>query len=147
MFRRFFRRMLAVTLGLALGWICAGMLPTLQTSYAADGAEGPSTDVAEYESEVADGPDTDLHPDQGDGHGPQADSHQEAGGHHGDGTLDGGQQAASKLIPLPADGQWYSKVLVVAGGLFGLAVMLGYPAMKLFGSQDQQEAAAGGDGH
>jgi len=71
------------------------------------------------------------------GHDHSADSSDHDGHDHGDHS---GPHAADLLKPGENDAPWYSSVLVIAGGLFVAAVLLGIPAMKLKGPEPPDPA-------
>ncbi|MEX0777276.1 MAG: hypothetical protein WD042_16350 [Phycisphaeraceae bacterium] len=94
--KRWSRRVLAVIVGLSLGWYAAGWMP------AAIRAEAVT---------------------------PHAE--RQAGGH---GTAGGDAHAtapAKELVPQTEHAAWFGTLLIAIIGLFGAAVVLGIPAMKL----------------
>lgn len=60
-------------------------------------------------------------------------------GHAGD--------AAKLLKPQPGDAPWYSSMLLIAGGLFVAAIVIGYPAMKIKGPEPADPADDHHDDH
>ena len=123
--KRFTRRTLAAIVGLALGWLVAGMVPGLGTSL----AESPAESHGHHASHGDDG-----HANESDVH----DTHGQSGDH---GEHDAALDAARLLNPEWGDIGWYPPVLAVAGGLFLAAVVLGVPAMKLRGPEPADPAA------
>ena len=122
--KRLCRRSISILIGLVLGWMVAGMMM------------GESVSLAEEGHHVEHAADSDA--DTGHGHDDHADHHESAhDGHENDLAA----QAAASLVPKETDIAWYGTVLVLAGGLFLAAILLGYPVMKLSGPEPPDPAA------
>lgn len=116
--KRYFRRSFSILVGLALGWAVAGMMFGESVSLAEEGRHAAHVE----------------HADADHGH-----EHHE-GDVHGD-ESDPAAQAADLLVPSASGITWYGTVLGIAGGLFLVAIPLGYFAMKLSGPESPDPAA------
>src|SRR5690349_14796317 len=122
--KRFARRTAAVTLGLVMGWVAAGTIPALAPrhtlaadEHAAPAAGAPAGEGEHGHARVApmEHPVGPVPRESAAGAGPAGEEHEEHG-----------QAAAPLLRPLASDMAWYRPVLAAAGGLFALAILVGW---------------------
>jgi len=123
---QFRRRVLGVTIGLALGWSAAGYWSSTTLAQEPD----PHHQDHHWVDVTSEGVHDPIpHPAT---HTGEHDAHSQ--------ELDQGQQAAAQLVPHPGQVDWYPSVLMALGGLFAAAVVLGVPALKL-AAPDKAEPA------
>lgn len=141
-------------IGLTLGWLAAGLAPSLKPALGQEAA--PATEQAGAQSQEVQATEP-----AGETHAAPAADHDHAAAEHGEHSEheEAGFNAARELIPSdPAhDIAWYRPVLMAAVGLFAAAIVLGIPALKLRGPLPPDPAdthddhahddAHGGDSH
>lgn len=118
--KRWQRRMVGAVIGLVLGWWAAGFMPGSLSSHAPALAEEAGHNHADMAAQDA---------AMGGEMSGEAVS-ETAGAADHEHESDGGQQAAAQLVPTCADVPWLGGVLVAIGGLFVLAILIGWPLSR-----------------
>ena len=117
--KRLTRRTLAIVLGLALGWWCAGLAPQIPPAVGVSFAE--------------------------EAHDTSASDH--AAKHGQEDPHDSGHSGANELVPKEGDTPWFKPVIIATMSLFLAAIVLGIPALKLRGPEPPDPADASTHDH